>query len=599
MKLRAVAAITAALTLCGVGFAVPAAASSPVAKSALSAGATVPVAQLATQLSIADDSTQPYNRSDFPTWIDADHDGCNTRSEVLQQESAVPVTFGSGCTVATGSWSSWYDGATWTAASDVDIDHFVPLAEVWRSGASGWSLQQRTDYANDLSDPLTLVAVTDNVNQSKSDSDIAHWLPPLTSARCTYAVDWVVVKYRWSLTMDPMESNALNSLLGGACGSTAVTVPARVAVTPAAGVDRIAGSDRYETSVRASQAAFPGTAPIVFVASGTNFPDALSAAPAAVHLGGPLLLTAPGTLPAVVKAEVARLQPTTAVIVGGSSAVGVGVESSLRSIVGNVQRLSGYDRYDTSVKVNRFAFATGATTAFVATGANFPDALSASAAAGSDGSMVLLVNGAGGAIPNALLDDLGVTQAIIAGGTAVVSPTIENQLRARSGMAVSRLAGGDRYETSHAINRGVFSTSPTVYFATGTNFPDALSGAALAGRTGSALYVVPAGCVPDYVPADLSALQTTHRVLLGGTSVLANAVGSLSVCPPPPPAPPAPPVPPAPPGPPANPGDSKNCSDFPTQSAAQAWFNYYFPYYGDVARLDADHDGKACESLPG
>lgn len=605
MRLRAMAAaaavaavllssLTAALTSAAATDARSAA--SPAIRALVSGTATT-AAQLAAQLPVAPDSTQPYNRSDFPTWTDADGDGCNTRAEVLQQESAVPVSYSSGCTVATGSWTSWYDGATWVNASDVDIDHFVPLAEVWRSGASAWSAAQRTAYANDLSDPLTLVAVTDNVNQSKSDSDVAHWLPPLASAQCSYAVDWALVKYRWSLTVDPVESSALSGLLSGACGATAVTVPVKADTTVQSGVGRVAGSDRYATSVVASQTAFPGTADIVFVASGVNFPDALSAAPAAVHAGGPLLLTAPGVLPAIVGSEVARLQATTAVIVGGTSAVGPAVESALRKLVPTVVRIAGVDRFDTSAKVNRYAFPSGAPGAYIATGMNFPDALSASAAAGKDGSMVVLVNGGGSTIPSSLLDDLGVTTATIAGGSAVVSPAIENALRSRPGMSVTRLAGGDRYDTSHVINRAVFSSSPTVYFALGTNFPDALAGAALAGRSGSALYVVPGGCVPEFVPSDLAALGTVKRVLLGGPAVISDAVGALSVCPPPPP-PPAPPAPPSPPAQPGNPGDSKNCSDFPTHAAAQAWFNYYYPWYGDVAHLDSDHDGIACESLP-
>ncbi len=69
-------------------------------------------------------------------------------------------------------WYSPYDGATWTAASDVDIDHMVPLAEAWASGAWAWTTSQRQTYANDLGGP-ELWAVTDSVSQSKGDKDPA------------------------------------------------------------------------------------------------------------------------------------------------------------------------------------------------------------------------------------------------------------------------------------------------------------------------------------------------------------------------------------------------------------------------------------------
>ena len=136
------------------------------------------------------------------------------------------VVVNSSCAPTAGSWRSPYDGATWTNPADVDIDHMVPLAEAWSSGAWGWSASRRQSYANDLGGP-ELWAVTDNVNQSKSDRDPASWLPPLGSARCRYVIEWVQVKYRWRLSIDTAERDALASWLSGTCGSTTVTVPAR------------------------------------------------------------------------------------------------------------------------------------------------------------------------------------------------------------------------------------------------------------------------------------------------------------------------------------------------------------------------------------
>ena len=129
------------------------------------------------------------------------------------------------CTVLPGRWISAYDGATWTLASDVDIDHRVALKEAWESGARSWTATNRMRFAND-GYPLALEAITDNVNSSKQDSDPAQWMPPLASNHCHYATAWVMVKYRWRLTMNAAERDKL-SRLSGACGAKVITIPGR------------------------------------------------------------------------------------------------------------------------------------------------------------------------------------------------------------------------------------------------------------------------------------------------------------------------------------------------------------------------------------
>ncbi|MFG2721047.1 HNH endonuclease family protein [Streptomyces sp. NPDC048416] len=160
----------------------------------------------------AEGSLTGYSRDKFPHWI-TQSGTCNTREVVLKRDGT-NVTTDSSCAAKSGSWYSAYDGATWTASSDVDIDHIVPLAEAWRSGASAWTTPQRQGFANDLTRPQ-LIAVTDNVNQSKGDKDPAKWLPSLTSYRCTYAQMWVDVKHYYSLTVDSAEKSTLQSILNG------------------------------------------------------------------------------------------------------------------------------------------------------------------------------------------------------------------------------------------------------------------------------------------------------------------------------------------------------------------------------------------------
>ncbi|MCX5152773.1 HNH endonuclease family protein [Streptomyces sp. NBC_00291] len=167
---------------------------------------------LATVTPATEGSLSGYSRDLFPHWSTVSGT-CNTRETVLKRDG-VNVVQDSACAAVSGSWYSEYDGATWTAASDIDIDHMVPLAEAWRSGASSWTTAKRQQFANDLTRPQ-LIAVTDNVNQAKGDQDPGKWLPSRTAYRCTYARMWVQVKQYWGLKMDSGEKTALSSVLNG------------------------------------------------------------------------------------------------------------------------------------------------------------------------------------------------------------------------------------------------------------------------------------------------------------------------------------------------------------------------------------------------
>jgi hypothetical protein len=158
----------------------------------------------------AEANASTYDRDLFPHWITISGT-CNTRETVLKRDGT-SVVVSSACAATSGSWYSPYDGATWTAASDLDIDHVVPLAEAWRSGASAWTTSRRQSFANDLTRPQ-LIAVTDNVNQSKSDQDPSTWQPSVTSYRCTYSKMWIAVKYYYSLTLQSTEKTALQTML--------------------------------------------------------------------------------------------------------------------------------------------------------------------------------------------------------------------------------------------------------------------------------------------------------------------------------------------------------------------------------------------------
>lgn len=155
-------------------------------------------------------SMDGYSREKFPHWA-SQGNSCDTREVVLKRDGK-DVKTGKECNPTSGSWTSIYDGDTWTKPTDVDIDHMVPLGQAWASGAKSWTTEKRGQFANDLTRPQ-LFAVTDNVNQQKSDKAPDQWKPPLVSFWCTYATDWIVVKHYYGLNVTDAEKTALTDML--------------------------------------------------------------------------------------------------------------------------------------------------------------------------------------------------------------------------------------------------------------------------------------------------------------------------------------------------------------------------------------------------
>ena len=301
-------------------------------------------------------------------------------------------------------------------------------------------------------------------------------------------------------------------------------------------IDRIAGSDRYATAVAVTSAFNPGI-PVLYVATGTGFADALSAAAAAVSLDGALLLTDPTQLPANVAAEIVRLAPQQVIVVGGTGVVSASVYSQIAALIPGasvIRRVFGADRYATSRNIAVDAFGSSpSTSAYIADGRNFPDALVASVPAGLDDAPVILVNGAAPSVDAdtaALLASLGIATVTIVGGIGAVSDGIRTSIDALPDItAAGRRSGADRYATAIAVNLDV-PPPTTVYLATGSGFADALAGAALAGSEAAPIYLVRTTCIPAAVLTKLDELAPTRIVLLGGTGVLSPAVESLTSC---------------------------------------------------------------------
>ncbi|MFJ9591029.1 HNH endonuclease family protein [Streptomyces acidicola] len=184
---------------------------------------TLPVRDALAALPVQAEDRAGYARDKFKHWIDADKDGCNTRAEVLKSEAVNQPEQGANCVLIGGAWYSPYDDQYFDNARKLDVDHLVPLAEAWDSGASAWTAKQREEYANDLDDARALIAVSAASNRSKADKDPTGWLPPYTPYRCEYLTNWVTIKTRYALSIDSTESHTLNRELT-ACPDTQITV---------------------------------------------------------------------------------------------------------------------------------------------------------------------------------------------------------------------------------------------------------------------------------------------------------------------------------------------------------------------------------------
>jgi len=179
-------------------------------------------------LKVADEVRTGYKRTLFKHWITisrAGQAGCDSRKSVIIDEALVKPTIGKGCALTGGKWLSIYDNVEVTDAGKLDVDHMVPLAEAWDSGASAWDALKKQQYANDMTDPRHLIAVTGSSNRSKSDQDPADWMPTNKTYACEYITNWISIKARWSLKVDTKEKAALESNLKGC-------KPAKVTVTP-------------------------------------------------------------------------------------------------------------------------------------------------------------------------------------------------------------------------------------------------------------------------------------------------------------------------------------------------------------------------------
>lgn len=265
-------------------------------------------------------------------------------------------------------------------------------------------------------------------------------------------------------------------------------------------VERIGGATRIETAALLSEQKFV-MADTVLIATSETYPDALAAAPWAAQLGAPLLLSRPGGLSSSATAELARLQPSSVLVIGGEGALGQGVLDDIQATLPTslVERIGGGNRYETSAIIAEHLIQDSSAQVFVASGEDFPDALVLSALAARENAPLVLVKKE--TVPSATAAALSVIDfdaLYAAGGDGVLSDAVLDQ--AADGAPVTRYFGADRYDTAAQV-LAQFPAEGRVMVATGADFPDSLTAVPVAARTGAGVALTR----PDTVPAPVLA----------------------------------------------------------------------------------------------
>lgn len=295
----------------------------------------------------------------------------------------------------------------------------------------------------------------------------------------------------------------------------------------AAGVERISGADRFEAAANISAASFAPGVDVAYVASGGVFTDALSGAPVAAKTGGPMLLVRTDEIPSAIATELRRLKPKKIVILGGPVSVDGGVESALGAYTGGpVSRWTGIDRYDASAQISQQSFSPGVSVAYVASGLNFPDALSGGPVAGMSKAPMLLTKD--DRLPDSIAEELqrlAPKKIVVLGGPVSVNDAVAAELSEFTKGWVERYYGTDRYAASADIAKQSFAPGVSVaYVAYGQVFADALAGTPVAGIRRGPMLLVDDTKIPSAIAEALNYLQPKKIIVLGGTSSVSTSV---------------------------------------------------------------------------
>ena len=484
-----------------------------------------------------------YDRDDWGSgWSDADSDCINTRHEVLILESLITVEMDpSGCKVIGGQWFDAFTGTYVDDPGSLDIDHFVPLANAHASGGWAWPAANKRDYYNNLADPQHLIAVTASANRSKGARGPDEWKPPDSRYWCQYAYFWVGIKARWGLTATSSEINALQTMLEG-CGEAP-------------------SNDTTTTSMAPAVPASTMTAPQATTPPTTTGGNGGQSSGGAAGKGRPADTYA------------CNIDSLGYCIFTGTPHQ-TGLDPGTEAIVDRDGNFLFAANEAVAVNVRSEALPARGTPAFDG------DELQRSSQDGlsEDEKAFHRVMAIMFPIRNALMYDIAVVtqtewdllvseleQREIKETTFTSGPTPKDNYYGRQG--IFDLAKNPRgKDIHHDVMK--FLEEAGLYLlchVTTNDFGEMLQ------------ETHPEGHDPCREAEISTRIPFSH---LTSTTTAGTSPATTS-------------------GVPDNPGNTKDCSDFSTYPDAKAWFDTYFPYFGDVARLDGDNDGEPCESLPG
>jgi len=292
-------------------------------------------------------------------------------------------------------------------------------------------------------------------------------------------------------------------------------------------VERVAGANRYETAIAASKSAYPDGASNVVIATGLDYPNALTGGVLAATLGAPLLLVKDtGDSLSPVLAEIQRLGATKVYILGGTDAVSQAIEDQIKTKVSDIKRVAGENRYGTAEEVAKLVGVPSDGHVFLVSGKNFADALAIAPVAGRDGIPILLTH------PTILLDvvlesleSLGVTSVTIIGGVAAVSESLEALLEDEGVEIKDRIGGARREATAVSVALRFFDCPDLALLANGwEGYPDALVGGYLGALYGVPMLLIKGDRIHDDVMAYLEEKCAATLIVLGGPDAVSEDV---------------------------------------------------------------------------
>ena len=303
---------------------------------------------------------------------------------------------------------------------------------------------------------------------------------------------------------------------------------------------RVGGTDRIDTAVKLANTFLTSPNAEVFVASGDNFPDALAAGAAAAYKHAPIILVHSNSLPDEARDEIYSLKPTHVTVVGGPTAISNAVATAIAQAAHDANPnatatrvgASVGTRYDTAAAVSKSVFPANVPIVYIASGENFPDALAGSAAAGSQGGSLLLVQPTG-VESQSFVDELNrlhPSTIVFLGGTNGITQVQEANIKSQAAGAPTfrRDQGSDRYETSVAVAKAAFNGPvPYLFLATGENYPDGLAAGAIAGANHVPVLLTRKTCLPQHVADEIDTLQPSQVYVMGGPSAVSYSLDDV------------------------------------------------------------------------